>query len=66
VLYYGDPITTVCHESPYGMSIQLMSRSLWPGGLRCETAVACLLGIVGLNSTGNMDVCLLWVFCVFW
>jgi hypothetical protein len=32
-LYYGDPGTTICCESPDGMSIWLMSRSRWPCGL---------------------------------
>ena len=64
MLYYVAPINAMCHESPDGMSIKLMSRSRWSGGLRCETAVACLLGTVRSNHTGNMDVCLLCV-CVF-
>ena len=42
-----------------------MSRSRWQGGLRCVTALATLLGIVDSNPTGNMDVCLLWMFCFF-
>jgi len=37
----------------------------WRRSLRRRSAAACLLKIVGSNSTRIMDVCLLWVLCVF-
>jgi len=42
-----------------------LGRAQRPRGLRRRSAAARWLGLWGSNPTGNMDVCLLEVLCVF-
>jgi hypothetical protein len=44
--------------------ILVSQRPQWPRGLRRRSTAARLQDIVGSNSTGSMDVCLLCLLCV--
>jgi len=47
-----------------GRSKTHIFRSQWPRGLRRRSTAARLLRLWISNSTGGMDVYLLWVFCI--
>jgi hypothetical protein len=41
---------------------EVLSRSRWPQGLRCDCGLS-RGGTAGSNTSGGMNVCLLWMLC---